>query len=180
MRLDPKYFNIFIGSLGIFAIVLIGYFTISYFMGQQVEFKERIGDGEEVRQTEFDVFYTGEVVTIEDYQGRPVVLDFWATWSGRSQQAHKVLSEFKRQYPDLVVLSALVKDDETSLQMYEEDYDYDFTYVKGTDVYQDFLVPGVPTYVIFDRQGEVLDVVVGFRDDETFNRLSEYLTAHEE
>lgn len=180
MRLDPKHFNIFIGTLGVFAIILIGYFTVTYYAGQQAEFKEKVGEGEEIRTIVFEDLETGEEFSIDEYQNRPVVLDFWAPWSGRSMQAHEQLSELRQSHPDLVILSVLVKDDENSFREYQGEHNYDFRFAQGTEVYEDFLVPGVPSYVIFGRDGIVFDVIVGYRSPEVFDNLVDYLESAEQ
>lgn len=175
MRIDPKYFNIVVGSAGVFAIILIGLFTISHFTGQQVEFREEIGDGSEIREFQFETFAEGDTLSIADFAGQPVVLDFWATWSHRSQYPHQQLDEVKQQHQELVVISAMVKDDEANLRSYLQDVEYDFIFVDGTDAYQDFLVPGIPTYLFFDREGELIDIIIGSRNIDDFAILTTYL-----
>ena len=179
MRLDPKYFNLFIGTIGVLSIILIGYFTVTYFFSQHREFEEQVGDGQEFRERVFEAAEDGSSVSLQDFSGRPVVLDFWATWSSRSQQPHEIFHELQQQYPDLVIISALVKDDLDDLNNYKQDHGYDFVFVNGTETYQDFLVPGVPTYLFFNRDGEVYDVVVGFRGSDDFHNLKAYLEENE-
>ncbi len=179
MRLDPKYFNIFVGTIGVFSIILIGYFTITYYSGQQAGFKERVGDGEELRKTSFEEIETGDSLKVDDLRGYPVLLDFWAPWSNRSMQAHRQITEIAENHPDLKIISALVKDDENSFREYHSEHGYEFRFVHGTGVYEDFLVPGVPSYVMFDREGAVLDVVVGYPREDVFDSLISYLESNE-
>lgn len=176
MRLDPKYFNVIVGTAGAIAIVLIGIFTISYFSGQQSEFKEKVGDGSEFREMNFETIGDqNDKVSVADYAGQPVLVDFWATWSQRSQLPHEKLAELQREHPNLVIISALVKDDHDAIAPYREEHDLDFIFVEGTDVYQEYLVPGIPAYLFFDSNGEIVDVVVGFRGIDDFDNFISYL-----
>ena len=51
-------------------------------------------------------------IQLDDYDGRPVLLDFWGTWCGPCVEALPEMAALQRDYPDLVVLG---------LAAYEED-----------------------------------------------------------
>ena len=55
MKLDPKYFNLFAGTVAFFAFLAIIYFTIRYSVTQKTDFVETIGDGTELYETWFTV-----------------------------------------------------------------------------------------------------------------------------
>ncbi len=176
MRLDPKYFNVVVGVAGAIAIVLIGFFTVNYFFGQQSDFKEKVADGNEFREIVFETIENDrDSVSVAEFAGQPVIVDFWATWSSRSQHPHEQFADLQSEYPDLVIISALVKDDPAEIIPYREEYGLDFIFVEGTDVYQEYLVPGIPAYLFFDSNGEIVDVVVGFRGIDDFDKFISYL-----
>ena len=54
MKLDPKYFNLFAGTVAFFAFLAIIYFTIRYSVTQKIDFVETIGDGTELYETKFN------------------------------------------------------------------------------------------------------------------------------
>ena len=55
MKLDPKYFNLFAGTVAVFAFLAIIYFTISYSVTQKTDFVETVGDGTLLYETWFTV-----------------------------------------------------------------------------------------------------------------------------
>ena len=55
MKLDPKYFNLFAGTVAVFAFLAIIYFTISYSVTQKTDFVETVGDGTVLYETWFTV-----------------------------------------------------------------------------------------------------------------------------
>ena len=55
MKLDPKYFNLFAGTVAVFAFLAIFYFTISYSVTQKSDFMDTVGDGTLLYETWFTV-----------------------------------------------------------------------------------------------------------------------------
>ena len=46
----------------------------------------------------------GNQVRLSDYQGKVVVLNFWATWCGPCVREMPMFQEFQDRYPDFVML----------------------------------------------------------------------------
>ena len=46
----------------------------------------------------------GKTVSLADYKGRPVVVNFWATYCGPCREEMPWFQEFTQKYPGLVVL----------------------------------------------------------------------------
>ncbi|MEX0772458.1 MAG: TlpA disulfide reductase family protein [Balneolales bacterium] len=152
-------------------MIAIFWGTIRYSENQQSRFEEGLGDGDEVSHMSFLQFGEEDSVSVSRHKGSPVILDFWATWSQRSAQAHGKLAELQRDHPELVIISVAVKDDEEYISQYISENNYNFIFADGTQAYQDLLVPGLPTQLMFDAKGKLKHVLVGFKDEDQFEEI---------
>jgi cytochrome c biogenesis protein CcmG, thiol:disulfide interchange protein DsbE len=103
----------------------------------------------------------GETVQLDQLRGRPVVLDFWATWCAACRQELPALNRVARENPDVVILG--ISDEPTStLKAFAEKHPFDFriaSLVSAPAPFDD--VSAIPTNVFIDRQGVIRDVHVG-------------------
>ena len=60
----------------------------------------------------------GQAWSSDTLLGKPVVLNFWATWCGPCAQEHPVLLSAARKYPDVVFLGVLYGDEPVKAQRY--------------------------------------------------------------
>lgn len=169
MRLDPKYFNLFMVICAILTLLVIVYGTVNYSNNQILEFENQI---EEVRfdTLSFESYSDGEILSIQSQIGRPVLIHFWSTWSGKSIGMNEQLHHYQMQNPSLQVIAAVVKDGEEQVMNYIRENSFEFIYVNGTDFFQNLQVPGVPSQILIDENGTLFSVQVG---NDMENLLSE-------
>jgi thiol-disulfide isomerase/thioredoxin len=177
MRLDPKYFNIFIIVCAAVTIAVIFYGTMSYHSKQEDILRENINNTEFTDLT-FIPVSGSDTLRISGYLGEPVLIDFWATWSGKSQGMHQTIHQIQQNYPELNVIAASVRDDEQMVIEYTEMQDYDFIFVSGTEFYHQLQVPGVPTQIMIDREGNFFDFQVGDNKGELERKVERLMEAH--
>lgn len=160
MRLDPKYFNLFIGICAVITLLVIAFSTFQYADNQSEMFKESL-DQTDIENRKLAYINESDSLRIGDLQGDPVVIHFWATWSGKAKNMHSALSGIAVKHPDLKVVAASVKDGTELIKEYIAETNYPFIYVDGTDLFHDLQVPGVPSQIILKRDGTVSDMQVG-------------------
>ena len=58
---------------------------------------------------------TGRTVDLSQYRGKPVVLNFWATWCGPCWEEHPVLVDGARGHPEVQFLGVVFQDTEEKI-----------------------------------------------------------------
>jgi len=174
MRLDPKYFNLFIGICAVITLLVILFSTFRYVENQAEMFEETL-DQTEIENRKLAYINQSDSLRIGDLQGDPVVIHFWATWSGKAKNMHEALTNIAEKKPGLKVVAASVKDVKELIKEYISETDNPFIYVDGTDLFHDLQVPGVPSQIILKRDGTVSDMQVGEGVAELSDKIDEVL-----
>ena len=108
----------------------------------------------------------GNTVRLSDYDGKVVLIDFWATWCGPCKAEMPWLIELSKKYQDegLVVLGiAMDSDGWTSVKPFVEKIGVTYPILKGTKrvayLYGD--VDALPVAFFVDRQQKVAAIHLG-------------------
>ncbi|MDP6931262.1 MAG: redoxin domain-containing protein [Myxococcota bacterium] len=106
----------------------------------------------------------GESVSLGSLEGRPVVLNFWATWCQPCAQEHPILSATARRYRNHVdFYGVLYQDEPTRARMVVERQGEDYPTLVDPEgrVAIDYGVGGVPETFILDGQGQIHRKITG-------------------
>jgi len=170
MRLDPKHFNLFLIICAVITLIVIIFGTIRYVSNQQKTFKDNLAETD-LSAHYFMEYASEDSLSITQFTGEPVVIHFWSTWSARSMGINDVLKEFKSENDELIVIAAAARDGEELILEYMNEHSLPFYFVNGTEIYLDLLVPGLPSQIMVDRNGEVFDTQVGANVEELMQKL---------
>src|SRR5205807_8452863 len=99
----------------------------------------------------------GDQVRVWELQGKPVVLNFWASWCGPCVEEGGVLADASSAHSDLAFVGANNQDTPSGFQAFELRHPH--SYPAGpivTGSYQAFGVGGLPATVFIDPQGIVV------------------------
>lgn len=105
----------------------------------------------------------GEEISLEDYRGKIIMLNFWATWCPYCVKEMPDMDKLQKENDDLVILAVNVKEEKKIAKDYIEEAGYDFEVVldlKG-DVTETYLVGPIPTSYFIDKEGILLGGVPG-------------------
>jgi cytochrome c biogenesis protein CcmG, thiol:disulfide interchange protein DsbE len=107
---------------------------------------------------------TGEKVTLAELRGRPLVLNFWASWCGPCQLEHPTLARAaKRFQADAHFFGVVFEDTQEDAQHFARPLDASFPQLMDAQsrMAVDYGVTGVPETYFIDAQGIIRDKYVG-------------------
>lgn len=101
---------------------------------------------------------------LADMQGRPVVLNFWASWCDECHLEAELLESLSREYGDDVVFLGIAYVDTPTKALEYLEY-YDITYPNAPDlqagISNKYEITGVPETFIIGPDGVIADVIIG-------------------
>jgi peroxiredoxin len=123
----------------------------------------------------------GNTLSLADYRGKVVILDFWATWCGPCRMEIpgyvKLYDKYKDQGLAIIGIS-LDRGGWSPVKSFMEQYKINYPIVMGNQqVVMDFGgVNSIPTTFIINREGEVVTYKIGYRPLDFFEEtISELL-----
>jgi peroxiredoxin len=118
---------------------------------------------------------SGVQITLADYKGKVVLLNFWATWCGPCKIEIPWFIEFNKTYKDrgFAVLGVSLDDDGwKSVKPYVAEKKMDYPVVVGNDQLSRSYggIDSLPTTFIIDRDGRVAFVHMGLAGRDTYQK----------
>ena len=105
---------------------------------------------------------SGAPVSLQDFRGKTVVLNFWATWCTPCKLEIPMISSFAKAHPEVVVLGVAVDGKREALAKAAPALGIDYPVLVGTpQVVKAYGATTVPTTVIVDKDGGVRTAHVG-------------------
>ncbi|MDX1648831.1 MAG: TlpA disulfide reductase family protein [Myxococcota bacterium] len=99
----------------------------------------------------------GQEVTLSALRGRPVVVDFWATWCAPCVHQIPVLNAFQQAHPEVAVLGVAVDvDGREVVAPFAEEHGIAYRVLLGDErLARRYGAFGFPTLYLIDREGAV-------------------------
>ena len=102
----------------------------------------------------------GEELALADLAGKYVYIDFWATWCGpcKAEFPHyrKLVADYKGR--NVVFMSISVDQDKLAWEKMVEEEAFDWIQLHdGVNMNDDYLVRYIPTFVLVDTEGKIID-----------------------
>lgn len=105
------------------------------------------------------------MLTDENLRGRPVVINFWASWCIPCREEAPLLEKTWRAYRDqgVVFLGVNIKDAESDARRFVQDFDITYPIVRDLDqsLTQDFGVKGLPETFFVDHRWTFIGTISG-------------------
>ncbi|MBW1730314.1 MAG: TlpA family protein disulfide reductase [Deltaproteobacteria bacterium] len=127
----------------------------------------------------------GQKVSLEEYKGSPVLLDFWATWCPPCRMSIPELIKIQEQYRDkgLVVLGLSLDDPslvpDAYMKAFKEEFKINYRILRANErVMRDYFGyenAAIPTMFLVDRKGRIVGKIVGFQPHSLKKSLAQLL-----
>ncbi|MEW6669060.1 MAG: TlpA disulfide reductase family protein [Thermodesulfobacteriota bacterium] len=128
---------------------------------------------------------SGKKVSLSDHRGQFVLIDFWATWCQPCMRSIPELVDLHKKYRErgLVVLGISLDPpnqvDNNRLAAFKEKNRIEYVILRGSEkVLQDYSGPegmAIPTMFFVDREGRIVERLVGFRPGRVENSLKKLM-----
>lgn len=89
-------------------------------------------------------------------EGKPVIIDFWATWCGPCQMVGPIIDELAEEYNGKIIIGKLDVD-------------------SNQDIPIRFGVRNIPTILFFNKDGEMVEKFVGAQNKATLKKAADAL-----
>jgi thiol-disulfide isomerase/thioredoxin len=108
----------------------------------------------------------GNEVTLSDYKGKIIILDFWATWCGPCRMSIPDLISIQSKYKDDLIIIGISLDDgrtQGNVKPFMNSVGINYPVVFGTmDVVNDYgNIYAIPTSFIIDQSGNIVNSHIG-------------------
>ena len=113
----------------------------------------------------------GKSVSLSDFRGKIIVLDFWATWCPPCRREIPDFIDLQREYGSRgVQIVGIALDEPEKVQAFARQNGMNYPVLLGSDEISMKYggIEGIPTTFIIDRDGKIVNRFEGFRPREVF------------
>ena len=107
----------------------------------------------------------GAPVSLQEFRGRPLLLQFWATWCPICRMEQRSIDNIASRHRVLSVSIDEISADEIKQWMDRQGVSYPVIADPSGDIARLFGVKGVPTSVFIDADGMIRSVSVGYTSE---------------
>lgn len=117
----------------------------------------------------------GSRFKLEDVQGRPVLVDFWAFWCGPCKQVSPIVDRVAKKYEarGLVTIGVSVDGDDEDARAAARAFGMTYPVLQDEThlVQQEYGITKLPSLVVIDRTGKIVGTTEGLVDEASLEAM---------
>jgi cytochrome c biogenesis protein CcmG, thiol:disulfide interchange protein DsbE len=125
--------------------------------------------GQQVPRFDLPALSGGGRVAVEQHLGKPMVINFWATWCGPCREEAPLLEQAARKYRDrgVVFIGVDIRDFTGDAKKFVDKYDvsYAIAYDGPAKLWEKWGITGLPETFFVGRDGKIVEHRVGGYDN---------------
>jgi cytochrome c biogenesis protein CcmG/thiol:disulfide interchange protein DsbE len=111
--------------------------------------------------------YAADDLDLENYSGKVVMLDFWASWCVPCRRSFPWMNEMQEKYGQdgLVIVAVNVDREVENAAAFLQEYpaNFEIIYAPDAELAKEYEVEVMPSSFIIDREGKIVDRHLGFK-----------------
>ncbi len=114
-------------------------------------------------------------LNLEQYKGKVVYLDFWASWCGPCKQSFPWLNKLQKENPGIKIIGVNLDKKKSDAEKFLKETPADFTIITNPSgsLAKKYKVQGMPYSIIFNKEGLPKFKHIGFSDKKSAKYIEE-------
>lgn len=164
---------------GLVAAALIVFAAVLFLPKPDLTMDAPQGSVDEQKAPDFTIkLLSGKEVSLSDFKGKPLIVNFWASWCGPCREEAPILVKAAEEYGNKVqFLGIIFQDTEAGAKDFIEEFK--ITYPNGMDTSgqaaQAYKITGVPETFFIDANGMLRAKWLGALTEEKLKSLAELI-----
>ncbi len=108
----------------------------------------------------------GNTVSLSDFKGKVVFIDFWASWCPPCRQSIPSVENLQAAYkdnPDVVFLGININEDKQTIDGFVKEQAITYKILMADEkVLKNYKIRSIPVFFVLDRQGNIRNKHIGF------------------
>lgn len=172
-----------VAFVGIIVIAMLAYNSISKKAPDNLPSTPSQSQSEKTPFPDFTIEnLEGKQVKLSDFNGKPVIINFWATWCGFCVEEMPLFQSYYEEYGDKIEFMMInatdgnkETEDKVTSFISEEGYTFPVYLDKNIKLISELGISSFPTTVIIDKDGFIADVKLGMYNEK---QLKETIEKH--
>jgi thiol-disulfide isomerase/thioredoxin len=124
----------------------------------------------------------GNLVSVGDFKGKVIMLDFWETWCKPCVNSFPTIDKLVRDYPDdfaVIAVTPGFMNGKADAQEFADNHDYQFHFAMDTGLAQKLSIQSIPYKVFVDAEGNYLSTKIGsYGPEKDYKDIKEIIEKH--